>query len=141
MNSNIENVLSRLDKVRGRNGNWVACCPAHKDRSPSMTIRETPDGKILIHCFAGCSIGEIAAAMGINLSDLFPPRDDGTHYSKPSRQRFIASDLLKVIAFEATVVSVCAVNIAAGKNLSEQDRERLRVAARRIHEALEAANV
>lgn len=141
MNKNLEDVLSRLQKVRGRNGNWVACCPAHKDRSPSMTIRETPDGKILMHCFAGCSISEIANAIGINLSDLFPPRDDAAHYSKPARQRFIASDLLKVIGFEATVVSVCASNIAAGKKLSEQDRERLRVAARRIHEALEAANV
>lgn len=141
MNKHLDNVLSRLQKVRGRNGNWVACCPAHKDRSPSMTIRETPDGKILMHCFAGCSISEIAKAIGINLSDLFPPRDDTVHYAKPVRQRFIASDLLKVIGFEATLVSVCAVDVAAGKKLSEQDRERLRTAARRIHEALEAANV
>lgn len=143
MNPNIEDILSRLNKVKGRNGNWVACCPAHEDRSPSMTIRETPDGKILMHCFSGCSISEIAGAIGIDLTDLFPPSDN-IDYSKPQRpmrQRFLASDLLKVIGFEATIVAVAANDIAKGRKLSPTDKDRLMVACTRINEALVAGGV
>lgn len=139
MNPNLDNILSRLNKVKGRNGNWVACCPAHEDRSPSMTIRETPDGKILMHCFSGCSIGEIAGAIGIDLSDLFPPTND-YDYNKPQRRdkpRFLASDLLKVISFEATVVAISANDMARGRELQSSDKERLMLACQRINEALE----
>jgi hypothetical protein len=139
MNPNLDNILSRLNKVKGRSGNWVACCPAHEDRSPSMTIRETPDGKILMHCFSGCSIGEIAGAIGIDLSDLFPPTNE-YDYNKPQRRdkpRFLASDLLKVISFEATVVAIAANDLAKGRTLRETDKDRLMTACQRINEALE----
>ena len=139
MNPNLDNILSRLNKVKGRSGNWVACCPAHEDRSPSMTIRETPDGKILMHCFSGCSIGEIAGAIGIDLSDLFPPTNE-YDYNKPQRRdkpRFLASDLLKVISFEATVVAIAANDLAKGRALRETDKDHLMTACQRINEALE----
>ncbi|MFM7698894.1 MAG: CHC2 zinc finger domain-containing protein, partial [Limnohabitans sp.] len=49
----IELVLSRLDKVRQRQvGQWSACCPSHKDTTPSLSVRETEDGAVLLHCFA-----------------------------------------------------------------------------------------
>lgn len=139
MNPHLETLLSRLDKVKGRNGNYVACCPAHGDKNPSMTIKETESGTILIHCFAGCSVDEITGAVGIEITDLFPPTDR-QDYSKPqrgNRPRFFASDLLKVIGFEATIVAVAAHDLARGKPLQPQDRERLLVAAQRINEALE----
>lgn len=143
MNPNLDNLLSRLTKVKGRNGNYVACCPAHQDRNPSMTIRETEDGKILMHCFAGCSVQEIAGAIGFDLTDLFPPSDRPDYTRKPhdNRPRFLASDLLKVIGLEATVVAVAAVDVANGRLLSQTDRDRLLVAARRINEALELGGV
>lgn len=137
MNPNTDMILSRLQKVRGRNGNWVACCPAHADRSPSMTIRDV-DGKILIHCFAGCSIQEITGAIGVDMSDLFPPEPKDYTPQRPVRPRFLASDLLKAVAFEATIVAVAAHDMAKGRPLSDQDRERLLVAQQRIAEALEA---
>jgi hypothetical protein len=139
MNPNLDTILGNLKKVRGRNGNWVACCPAHEDRSPSMTIRETADGTILMHCFAGCSIGAIAEALSVDLSDLFPPKE-GDH-RPPVRRRFIAADLLKVIAFEARVVAVCASDMARGIELSPEDRSRLQAASARVLEALEMADV
>lgn len=145
-NPHFERVLANLTKVRGRNGNYVACCPAHDDKSPSMTIRETPDGKILMHCFSGCSIAEITGAIGVDLSDLFPPTTDAPDYSRskhssrPTRPRFMASDLLKVIAFEATIVAVCAYDMAQGRALKQEDMARLKVASSRIADALEANN-
>lgn len=140
MNPNFESLLSRLEKVRGRNGSYVACCPAHADRSPSLTVRETPDGKILLHCFAGCEVSDIAAAVGMDLMDLFPPNQDVRDYAKPQkRERFLASELLRAIALEATLVSIAAYDLSVGRALSESDRDRLRLAAQRINEALEAS--
>lgn len=52
-------------------GTWQARCPAHQDRLPSLSIREGNDGRILLHCFAGCSHMSIAAALGLNVRELF----------------------------------------------------------------------
>lgn len=49
---------------------WVACCPAHGDEHPSMSVTEK-DGKILVHCHAGCTASDIVASMGLKLADLF----------------------------------------------------------------------
>ena len=42
---------------------WQAHCPAHQDRSPSLSIRAGNDGRVLLHCFAGCSHLAIASAL------------------------------------------------------------------------------
>lgn len=137
--SRIDALLSRLDKVKGRNGSWTACCPAHADRSPSLSIREADGGRILLHCFGGCSVESVLGAVGMDMTDLFPEKPGGYH--PPERTRFYASDLLRVIAFEATVVMVAAYDLAKGKKLSEPDMRRLEVAHQRINSAMEAANV
>lgn len=67
----IEALLNRLQGVHSRgSGKWSARCPAHADKSPSLSIRET-DTKLLIHCFAGCAPKVIVEAMGLALTDLF----------------------------------------------------------------------
>lgn len=69
----IEVILSKLEKVRS-NGRrkWTACCPAHNDRSPSLALTELDDGRILMHCFAGCEVNDVLTAIGLNLTDLYP---------------------------------------------------------------------
>lgn len=67
-------LLSRLQRVRGRHPHFMARCPAHEDRSPSLSVTVAGD-KILVHCFAGCPPLEIVQALGIRLSDLFSDRD------------------------------------------------------------------
>lgn len=136
--SRVDALLARLDKVKGRNGSWTACCPAHADRSPSLSIRETGDGRILLHCFGGCSVDAVLGAVGLDMTDLFPEKPS---YAPPERTRFYASDLLRVIAFEATVVMVAAYDVAKGKKLAEPDMRRVELAHQRIQSALEAANV
>jgi putative DNA primase/helicase len=42
---------------------YVACCPAHEDRDPSLSIKQTPSGKILVHCFAGCTQEAVVDAL------------------------------------------------------------------------------
>jgi putative DNA primase/helicase len=63
-------VLGRLENVTGRCGKWMACCPAHEDKTPSLAISETDD-RVLIHCFAGCATEDVIATIGLSLADLF----------------------------------------------------------------------
>ena len=52
-------------------------CPgpshARHDRSPSLKVSHAPDdGRILLHCHAGCSTEEILRAWGATWADLWP---------------------------------------------------------------------
>ena len=38
---------------------YVARCPSHEDRSPSLSLSDTGDGLVLWHCHAGCSQAEV----------------------------------------------------------------------------------
>lgn len=129
----VDTLLQRLTKVTGRRGHWTACCPAHEDRSPSLAITETDDGRILLKCFGGCSVQAIVGAIGMDMTDLFPDSND--HYKPKVKNAFYATDLLKLIEFESTIVIIAANDLANGKQLSDNDRSRLRQAHERILEA------
>jgi hypothetical protein len=64
-------LLDRLDRVKRAGDGWQARCPAHEDRTPSLSIREGDDGRVLLKCHAGCSVEAIVDALGISISDLF----------------------------------------------------------------------
>lgn len=137
--SNVANLFAHLDKVKRTGaGTWTACCPAHDDRGPSLAVRELDDGRILLHCFAGCDVHDVLAAVGLTFCDLFPER---LKPAKSERRPFPASDVLRCVAFEAMVVAAAAVALLAGEPFSEIDRERLILAASRIQAALTAAGV
>ena len=67
----IDEILSRLDGVKGGGGKWSACCPAHDDKHQSLSVGVGEDGKVLLHCHAGCAVEDIAAATGLTMRDLF----------------------------------------------------------------------
>ncbi|MDM7322457.1 MAG: DNA primase [Gammaproteobacteria bacterium] len=131
-------ILSRLlDRLQGVKrtgaGRWIARCPAHEDRHPSLAIRELEDGRVLLHCFAGCDVHQIVSAVGLSLADLFPPR--AIDHARPERIPFPAADVLRAVAFEALLCAVAAADMAKGKTLSDAERERLIKAAARLQEA------
>ena len=80
-------VLDRFQNVVGNNGKWVALCPAHKDRSPSLAINETDD-RLLLHCFAGCETKHVAAAVGLDMSDLFHQKLTSIKLTEGKRKRY-----------------------------------------------------
>lgn len=136
-----ETLIAKLDKVKPTGPHrWQACCPAHADKGPSLSIRETDDGRVLVHCFAGCSVHEVVQAAGLELADLFPPRL-GADHARPERRPFPAADVLRAIAFESLVVSAAAAALLAGEPFGVADRERLMLAVSRINAALTAAGV
>jgi len=66
--------------------NWTVCCPAHDDKTPSLSI--TPEGgRVLLHCFAGCEPLAVLRALGLTWRDLF---DDGRDcVPPPARPRHL----------------------------------------------------
>jgi hypothetical protein len=101
----LQRVLEGLQRVRRNGSGWIARCPAHEDRSPSLSIREDND-RILLHCFAGCPVGAVCSALELSLKDLF---------TKPRR----------TAAFEPFVVRQAKKQISSlSSNLTPSDRER-----------------
>jgi hypothetical protein len=132
--SPVDKLLDRLDGVRQTApGRWIAKCPAHEDRGPSLSIRELEDGRILLHDFAGCGVGDVVASLGLTLSDLFPKALTPVALP-PVRGGFSARELLELIAHEVTVVSLLVLD-AAERTLTERDQARLVQAAGRISKA------
>jgi 5S rRNA maturation endonuclease (ribonuclease M5) len=62
-----EDVAKHLEKAkRNPDGSWEACCPAHNDKSPSLSIKDGKKVPVLIFCHAGCAFEEITHALKRN---------------------------------------------------------------------------
>lgn len=136
----IDTVIARLDRVRRCGRGFIARCPAHEDKSASLSLAEGGDGRILLHCFAGCESADVVAALGFEWRDLFPRRIDSTlSPAERSQIREAAKQAqwaaaLSVLGREATVVLIAAREVRAGP-LSADDEARVVEAAQRIESA------
>lgn len=133
-----DRLLPRLDKVRQTGPDqWIACCPAHGDKSPSLSIKQADD-RLLVHCFAGCHVTEVVAAVGLTLADLFNAPLDHHRAALTQRQRARhdqARAALQALVHECRVVSCAAEQMIAGFALDEDENARLRLAVQRIETA------
>ena len=133
MTAPIDKILPHLTRVKPTApGKWIACCPAHEDRSPSLAVRELDDGRLLLHCFGGCRVEEVVGAIGLGIEDLFPPRDAPGAAPIKRRQLISATQALKLLDDEATLIAVAAGNIGIGIALTDDDIDRVMQAAGRI---------
>lgn len=133
-------LLQTLDKVKQTGpGRWLACCPAHEDKSPSLSIRELDDGRVLIHDFAGCSVNQVLGAVGLDFDALYPEKP--IEHGKPEKRPFPVADILRALAFEASIVLIAATDLLTGQPFTETDRERLALAASRIRAGLTAGGI
>jgi hypothetical protein len=79
----IEGFLNRLEAVKPNGPDrWQARCPAHDDRTPSLSIGLGDDERILVTCFAGCTTDEVVGALGLSLVHLFSERENGDRQMK-----------------------------------------------------------
>src|SRR5271154_5898636 len=121
--SNAYKILNRVNGVKQTGTDkWIAKCPAHNDSSPSLSIRETDDGRLLIHDFGGCSVEDVLSAVGLTFGDLFDA-PLGRHF-EPIRGGFNARELLMLIAHESLVVMLI-IEDALGNPLDDEQRLRL----------------
>jgi hypothetical protein len=113
----------------------MAKCPAHEDRSASLSVRELDDGRILLNDFGGCETADVLAVVGLRLSDLFS--EPLAHHIAPTRDRNhwhaqrAAFDSLRG---ELDVIALASSDLAAGKQPSQIDADRLVSAVARVRD-------
>ena len=131
-------LLSHLNGVkRAGPGRWIARCPAHEDKSPSLSVRETEEGRVLVRCFAGCEFEEIVATAGVEVSEMFPPNPPRPEGYRPERRPFLPADVFEIARFEVSVVYLIGCDLHKHKAMSEQDYERLLTACSRLERIAE----
>lgn len=138
----IDAVLHRLDRVkRTAPDKWIALCPAHDDKRPSLSVKQADDGKVLLKCWSGCSAQAITEALGLSLADLFPGdrRSLADHGTGPMRRPFNWQDALKGVSHEITVARLIVEAANAGQEMDVESLDRLALAEERISDALQAA--
>ena len=99
-----QTVLQRLRGVRQQaDGSWLALCPAHDDKEPSLHV-SFQNNRILMHCFAGCSLDAICKALNIQPRDLFlheepggnhHHEEDGLTFEAFARAKCLESEILR----------------------------------------------
>lgn len=115
MMANIDNLLSRLQHVRQKSSNqWVAQCPAHDDKTPSLSIKLGNSGKILIYDFGGCGALEVLESIGLSQHDLFP--DDGYEAHRPRR-------IKKDIDWHPHHLAICDSRRKNGHRFTPEDKK------------------
>jgi hypothetical protein len=119
-------LISRLTGVRNTGPDrWVAKCPAHEDRSPSLSITDR-EGRVLLHCFGGCETEAVLGAVGLRFSDIMPER-----IGEARPQAIPALQILEAVAYEITVAALLATELGYA-----QASQRLIEAGSRLNAAL-----
>jgi len=124
---NAQDVLDRLEKVTGSKGKWMACCPAHQDKSPSLAVTETDD-RVLVHCFSGCDTQDVTAAIGLNVADLFYNKLAGAEMTERKRQRF--EEVLKSERIQVAIINAVE---KVERPLTNHERDRRSLGQQRIN--------
>ncbi len=130
----IDKILQHLSKVKKTSKGYQAQCPAHADKSPSLSIKETADGRILLHCHAGCTAEAVVASIGLKLSDLYHPATNTTRRPPPA-PGISRSELHKAASFEKTILYFASCDLSRGKTLNATDIARCDLARTRLQTA------
>ena len=118
-----DKLLSCLDKVRQvKTNRWLALCPAHPDKNPSLQITETEDGTLLVKCWAGCTTAAVTRAASLEMRDLFPGNKN-SNYQLPNRT---------AVAHERLILRLGQALIREGAELTEEDKQRFALAHNRL---------
>lgn len=130
MSSPIDMALARLDGVTQSGKSYKALCPVHGDKTPSLSVKKGDDGRVLLHCFAGCCIGEIVAAMGLRMADLFACGSGTDYVSKIPGVS--APELTAATDHERLILFIVKADQMAGRAVAQSDLDRAKIALDRI---------
>lgn len=117
---------SRLKGVKQHGDRFMAVCPAHQDKSPSLSLSRAEDGRALVYCFAGCKTRDVLGAVGLEMHNLFPES-----LSKEQRKQFQRMKLESLRGFECLVIEAAKSEAQLGI-LSEDHLAELALAQERI---------
>ena|SRR5437763_2998497 len=117
MSEVVADVARRFNARRSGKG-YIAKCPAHDDRKPSLSIDEGVDGRALVICRAGCALNLVLSAAGLTINDLFPaptrqPSKNGARFDweacMDASQMMSLNDSRIGAATRGTFVHHCAI--------------------------------
>jgi len=132
----IDLVLSRLDGFKLRqNGRdrWRACCPAHGGSNASaLSVGIGHDDAVLLKCWHGCDVSQVAQSIGLELHELFSPKSSAWSAPMQRRRLLTANQALDLLEFEIGLTLLCASDLACGRSLDVNTRERLLQGAARV---------
>jgi len=106
----------------------MACCPAHDDKDPSLSVTDTEDDKVLVHCHAGCPFPNVAHEL--RKQNLWPePTDEQRQAAKQRRQQkavehaetvlMVAEDKENLSSKDAQTVAAARITIATQGQVTE----------------------
>ena len=136
----IETLLSRLERVHRSGKGWRCDCPnSHRARG-SLSVLQGDDGRVLLHCFAGCDVADILDTLGLSMADIMPARlrDASPEGRRKAREHFKLASVnaaLSVVARESCIVAIVAAEVLAGCELNADDHARVALALQRIEDA------
>jgi len=131
----IEKILDRLDNVKPSGKGFMAKCPSHVDKSPSLSLMELPDGRILMKCFAGCETNEVLTSIGLSMGDLFPNGGLGHFKGFQQIEEKFQEKKRSKNSKDEIILEIAKSDRARGKRLSQVDLEIEKQAFMRIRHA------
>lgn len=136
-------ILDSVENVKPNGQGWVGCCPVHESKSrSSLSIKQAEDGRVLLHCFAGCSALEIVHALGLELADLFErpitlnPSPQQKREWRDKAKLALWKSCRDDLIVEMNVLLLGAGDLYRGKSLSREDMDRMLLAGKRWRNAL-----
>ena len=132
---NKSEILARFSKVYQSGTDQYQClCPVHNDKNASLGIKFSED-KIIMNCFAGCSVESILEAIDLTWADIMPdnvdeewkPNAKGTDMIniRKKRMRFNPYAILKSMQDDYLYIMLSAIEVRKGNELAEEDKDRL----------------
>lgn len=113
----LRRLLAKLDGVRRSGDGYVARCPAHDDRRPSLSIRLAETGKVQLKCFAGCETAAVLGVIGLSIADLYPETSEKRNRTKRKHAHRPVSPVTAIPGADDDSVTVAA--LAEDKHLNE----------------------
>ena len=133
-------ILTRLEGVRKQGKGFTAKCPAHHDKTASLAITEATDGRVLMHCFAGCPAAAVLGAVGLKLADCYPRRATADMTPQARSEARLAARHAGTMAALGTLLLEAEILLIGGRKsiagtVSADDLERMAVAVSRVQDA------
>lgn len=89
--TNAADIAAVLERAKQTSAGFIACCPAHDDREPSLSIADGDKGPV-VHCHAGCEQGSVLDALAGLGVELRRPKSNGNgYYAEPAAPLTVAT--------------------------------------------------
>jgi hypothetical protein len=140
MTSPIENLLSRVDSSKKGNkaGQYSAFCTHQVNRKErKLSITERTDGSLLLKCWGGCDFYEILKNLGLEVHELYPPRNLSGREPKRNPPLVSTTQCLELLHELVNCMVITVLNFYNGVELTPNDREQLLSNAIRTIQILE----